>query len=427
MTVEFDKDRGRWRYDFWLHKIRHRGYCANEDGTAARNRTEARAAQDIVRGTMLRRPVGTPARSSHTWAQALAAYAEIAKHHRNWESIKDYLIELKDWFGPASRLDTIEPRVPDYIRFSRRQKIYVWRGGPRNQRSADLRRIGGDDLWRDTGRRRSDSTTNRYLTTLRTILNLAHATKDPATGNRLLAETPGFANLREPEIAPRPLGDATLRRILATAPQHQADTIILCIDGGLRLNEALALQNDQLDVENRGLWLSHTNTKGRRDEFVPLSDHAFRLAVQRVRESRQAGRSHIILYRGSHGTEPPRPIRSISRSWATTLKKLGLKGRFRFHNTRADYVSFLGNRQVPPAALKDLARHRDFKTTLRYLKVSDETKRAAVALLDGRGATAGLKVVPVKHKAGTKRAPGPPQKSPTPIRAAGGTRRKAAI
>lgn len=428
MTVSFDKDRKFWRYDFFLARKRYRGYCVNEDDTPARNRTEAKAAQAIVRGAYLRQPKDKRVRrGTYTFAHAMAAYVARSRHLKNWDNLQVYLAELKDVIGPATPIGDVEGKVPDYIKHARRQKILLWLGGTKDRRAGALR-LPKDKLWKDTGRRRSDSTTNRYLTTLRTVLNLAHNTRDPATGERMLPIAPTVELLREPVEAARPLGDANLRQILQTSPRHVSDTVVLCIDAGLRLNEALGLENDQFDPEYRGLWLD-SRTKGKRGEFVPLGETAFKLVAQRVKESRAAGQSRIILYRGRWGTQTPRPINSISKAWQHTLRKLGLKGRFRFHNTRADYVSYLGNEGAAPMALKDLARHRDIKTTMRYLKVSDKAKRQAVAMLDGRAATAGLDLgaVPLVHKAGTKTAPGHPQKSPTPKRLPAPARRKAAV
>jgi len=411
MAVSFDKDRKRWRYDFIVAGERRRGYCVTEDGTDARTRTEAKAAQTIARAAVLQRP-GQPApqRGTYTFAQACAARVAAARHLRNWPNIADYIAELRRFFGDATAVDAIEARVPAYVDWSRRQVVRTYAGGPRKPDAATVLRPRGAALWRATGRTRRPGTINRYLTELRTILNAAHATKD-AAGRPLLPVAPAFANLEEPKDPPRPIGETNLRQILDGAPRHLVDLVVLVISTGLRLNEALRLEVDQVDAQYRGLWLD-SSTKGKRGAFVPIEDEAvFAMILALVAAARAAGQARLILYRGRWGTEDPRPIDSVTTSWRTRLKKLGLTGKHRFHNTRADFVSYLAARGAPPGMLQKLARHVDFKTTGRYLDVADEAKRAAMRRIADRPALQGLDLI--APEARTKAAPTHPQKSPT--------------
>ena len=67
----------------------------------------------------------------------------------------------------------------------------------------------------------------------------------------------------------------------------------------------------------------------------------------------------------------------MQSAWENVLAKLNLKGRHVFHNTKATFVTALAQ-EMPAAVVQDLARHRDFSTTMRYIRVADSVRRKAV-------------------------------------------------
>ena len=77
----------------------------------------------------------------------------------------------------------------------------------------------GTPRYKQTARTRSDSTINRYLDCLRSILGVAYEARD-WTGKRVLEDLPDLPDLREPIHLPRPIPDADLMRIMEAAPPH---------------------------------------------------------------------------------------------------------------------------------------------------------------------------------------------------------------
>ncbi|HMB11168.1 hypothetical protein, partial [Saliniramus sp.] len=73
------------------------------------------------------------------------------------------------------------------------------------------------------------------------------------------------------------------------------------------------------------------------------------------------------LYRHK-GTGVPRPIKDIHKSWGRALERAGLKGRYRFHDTRAAFCT----------ALAELGANA---TTMRYINASDSRLRETVGRL----------------------------------------------
>jgi hypothetical protein len=80
------------------------------------------------------------------------------------------------------------------------------------------------------------------------------------------------------------------------------------------------------------------------------------------------------------GEEVPReswrPLKSVRRSWRTTIKTGEIDQPHRFHDVRARYVTEVA--KVQTAATQDAARHADPATTALYVKLAAGEVRAAV-------------------------------------------------
>src|SRR5258708_2978223 len=133
MSVFFNRHRGRWAYRFERDKRTHQGYCIHpETGAAARNKTEARRIEELLKGQLGRAPSAaiTPP-GTYPLAEAVAAWYPIAKRLDSWPLIKEYLRELVDWFGAERPLESIDyGLLQAYVTHALEQPIKVWRGGP---------------------------------------------------------------------------------------------------------------------------------------------------------------------------------------------------------------------------------------------------------------------------------------------------------
>lgn len=106
----------------------------------------------------------------------------------------------------------------------------------------------------------------------------------------------------------------------------------------------------------------------------------------------------VILYRHK-GKGRPKPIASVKKAWESTLERVGLKepgapARYRFHDTRAAFCSYLAEQGVDPVHIKELAGHADITTTMRYVRASNSRLKEAVTRLEpgmarGRPSAAG--------------------------------------
>ena len=387
MSVYFHKARKQWYYDFFIEGRRYSNSCDDPvTGKHARNKTEAKVIETRVRSNIFAGLTLRPTHANYTAAQAFAFYMAQYPENSHSDNLKNYVSELITWFGGSSPLITITTqRVLEYIAWARKQKIYLWTGGRIRPGGPFPDGRNADDYWKDSGRLRSDSTINRYLSSLGKTLRLANNNYDPVTGLPLLPIMPKVPKLKEPELLPRPIAPEDLERILAIAPQHLADAIRLTVLMGFRRTEVFSLTLRHFDRHNRGIWLSHAETKGKRDEFIPANNMAYDILCRLADRAVELGQKHLILYRtgGKKVKEKWRPIKNPQTAWENTLSRLGLTGHHVFHNTKATFVTAVAQ-TMPAAVVQDLARHKDFETTMRYIRVADSVRRKAVESVTGQ-------------------------------------------
>ena len=409
MSVTYNKSRRKWRCDFWIDGQRYQPDCDDPDtGKHATSKSDALRIQTKLKGKILSN-ADVPAKDDgipdYGFGQAALTFGERKKMERNWANIQVYISELTLYFGAEFPVALIadESHSPDtpsvwgYIRWARQQpvKVYVGKGKPLREMlslgvpMSKLFRPAAD------GRLRADSTINRYLDCLRGILRLAYSLRHPKTGDLLFkGPMPKVPDLDEPEYLPRPFSDDAIWEAATRAPAHLAWGILLARLMGFRKAEMFDITIPQVDFQSRGIWLAAADTKGKRDEFVPANVEAMELLEYLVAEARARGVQHIITYRRTRTTwnikggkdagdgrtvrfGPAVPVKNPKKAFARVLKEMGLQGIHTFHNTKASFVTAVAH-VAPAAVTQDLARHKDYRTTQRYLKVADHAKRAAV-------------------------------------------------
>ena len=90
---------------------------------------------------------------------------------------------------------------------------------------------------------------------------------------------------------------------------------------------------------------------------------------------------HLLTYRRGgekrkDGSDAPwQPVKNPKRAWKTACKAVGV--RYRFHDTKASFVTTVAH-VAPAAVTQQLARHKSYETTRRYLRVADKAARQAV-------------------------------------------------
>jgi integrase len=187
-----------------------------------------------------------------------------------------------------------------------------------------------------------------------------------------------------------PLNDEQLQA-LETAlenyrEQDAADAIRLLILTGARSQEIIRAEWTMFNLK-RGTWKKpSTMTKEGEEENVPINDLAL-LILRRMAATANGGR---FLFPGRNG-EKPRT--SLANCWRAVCKEAGLstpreipgkrgknlvrwKNRYRVHDLRHTYASFLANRGHSLEQIGALLGHKNPQTTHRYAHHADAALRA---------------------------------------------------
>jgi len=179
------------------------------------------------------------------------------------------------------------------------------------------------------------------------------------------------ARAREAVEEPRPLTHDEEARLLMALDPTETSIAQLALNTGLRLGEIRAQAWRDVDLEARALTV--TSPKSGLREVIPLNLVALDLLARLPKDG---------------PTLFPTMRANFSRLFAK--KARSVKVLVTFHCLRDTFISRLAPHVSGPV-LMQLARHRDFRTTTRYLKIDGQHLREAVAKLveadDGRSRT----------------------------------------
>lgn len=390
MTVFFDEERQRWRYDFQLEKARYARECLDASGNPVASKRAAQECENEARRLARISPKLIRA-SDLTFAQVMNDLSEIWQKEPGWDDRRRKVSELVAFFGAETAMRDIDgARIQDYIAFALRQPLRVWKGGPAHR--------DGKERWapHPSGKTRAPATVNRYLPLLRAAFKRAYNTRDPLTRERAVDELPAIAELQEMKHKARPVPDDVLSDVIETLPAHVVEALRATLFFGFRRNEIFRLKIHNVDFDARGIRLDAQDVKNKTDAFIPGSSHAMQFMAQLVDQARDRRSTYLITwtpYRDEKKRAAAKwhPIKSPKTAWRTAMAAIEKTHgrRWRWHDIRAAYITQVAIMSGAMAAQK-LARHHDFATTQGYVEVADDVMRAAAETASDRPALRGI-------------------------------------
>jgi integrase len=168
--------------------------------------------------------------------------------------------------------------------------------------------------------------------------------------------------LPEANEHPRPLSHEEEERLFAVLPEHYKPIITLALHTGLRLGELRAQEWRDVDLASGTLLV--TRPKSKKRESIPLNAVAFAILAALEQEE-------PLLF--------PTMPKKMSDLFIKYVRKAGIEGAT-FHCLRDTYISRLAQTCNTPT-LMALARHRDYKTTQRYVRIDGAHLKQAVEQL----------------------------------------------
>ena len=233
--------------------------------------------------------------------------------------------------------------------------------------------------WRDRLVRegKSPATVNRYLATLRAILNRAKLDWNA------LSVVPQVRLLPLDNHKFRVISDQEETQIMQSSAPHLRNLILFLVDTGARLSEALDVTWDdiELSANHRGR-VRLMRTKNGRPRVVPLTAR-----VGEMIESLRAGRNEpgqpVFLYQPSIA-HPGVPYRNPFRAWKSALRRAEVDQNLRIHDLRHTFASRLASRGVPLYDVSKLLGHQSISMSQRYAHLSPTAFDAAIQQLEER-------------------------------------------
>jgi integrase len=224
------------------------------------------------------------------------------------------------------------------------------------------------------------ATVNRELECLQCMFEFALKRK-------YLAESPASGVKHFDEARERParrmLTVEEERRILQAAPPYLRVAVILLVQtGGRTYSEGLSLRWDQVDLENLVIHLGGNLKTTESSQPIPLT----RLACEVLREWKKEQKSTGI-YVFPTPRDPNNPLRSVKRSWKTTLANAEVP-YFPIYNLRHVFCTRL-SWVAPDAVVQRAMRHSSPETKRRYQlgivhQVREHLERANEKAYEGR-------------------------------------------
>jgi len=323
--VSLYKRGNRWWAYFYLDGIRHQ----ESTGTSNRRLAE-RIAQQLKDDAVLRRhqlPTADPDMTFDALAARFIANASPRPHH---------LVRFKHllpYFGDRSLRSITKAVVRDYREARHRAKT--------------LR----------------DATINREVAVLRHLLYWAtdegYLSANPLTRLRLVPE----------RRSPRPvLTVAEEDILLAQAPPHLHELIVLALDTGMRAGELLQQRWEHVDLTRGVLLVSHSKTIQGEGREIPLTTR-----VQECLSTRRKDVGPVFMY-GGHG------IGSCKTAWGSVVRHLSR--HVRFHDLRHTFNTRLLEAGVLQEVRKALMGHTSGQGVHGvYTHIELPLKRDAIAKL----------------------------------------------
>jgi integrase len=211
----------------------------------------------------------------------------------------------------------------------------------------------------------TDATINRDVSVLRHLLYWAVDERlivsNPLTRIKLVAE----------RRSPKPvLTVAEERHLLAAAPLHLQELVVMALDTGMRRGELFHQQWQHVDFTRAVLHVSRSKTIEGEGREIPLSARVLALL-----QPRRSAEGPVFSYQGHH-------LGTVKTAWKTALKRARLR-HVRFHDLRHAFNTRLLEAGVLQEVRKALMGHTSGAGVHgQYTHIELPLKRQAIAALE---------------------------------------------
>jgi len=182
--------------------------------------------------------------------------------------------------------------------------------------------------------------------------------------------------LKEDNVRDRNLTEDEYCRLLDAASPHLRGLILCAYETGMRKGEILNLTWNQVDLQEKMIYLKGENTKtgfGRKIPISPVLDEYLKTLPRSIKTN------HVFNYRG-------KSISYFKRAWKSALRRAGIED-LRFHDLRHAFVTRMRRASVHDHVIMAITGHKTRSVFRRYDTVDTEDLLDAVQRGDTRGDT----------------------------------------
>lgn len=278
-----------------------------------------------------------------TWKEAVIRWLRENQQKKNLANDKRRLGQLHQWLG-NKYLDQIDRDLIDAIKYER----------------AGQNKLNSQG--KDTGQLVSPAEVNRMLALLRTILRAA------CHDWEWLDRIPKVRLFKEDKKRIRWITQDEAATLLSHLSGHLKAMVRFSLATGLREQNVLGLEWDQVDLSRHVAWVYGDETKNGQALAVPLNGEA----ISVIREQRFKHDRYVFTYQG-------RRIRRANNSgWRNALKKAGIEN-FRWHDLRHTWASWHVQNGTALNVLQELGGWESIEMVRRYAHLAPDNLATAAA------------------------------------------------
>jgi len=158
----------------------------------------------------------------------------------------------------------------------------------------------------------------------------------------------------------RILAIAEQEKLLKASPPQLVPIILTSLNTGMRLSEIIHLKKESVDLKHQIITLESTDQKGKRLNQIPINS-----TLKKILAANMIKSNNLCVFLNSSG-EPYRKHDSITSIFHRACERAGIQG-VTFHTLRHTFATRALEKKANIGALNLILRHKDLKTTMRYL------------------------------------------------------------
>ncbi len=213
-----------------------------------------------------------------------------------------------------------------------------------------------DELMKDRG----VAAVNRYMTVLRSILNMARDDWE------WIDVAPKIKRMEEPKRV-RFIEKSEARKLLDELPRHLRAKVTFALATGLRDSNVRLLRWEEVDLPNRMVTIDGSKMKNGKTLSIPLNDIAWDV-LRKSNADKGRNEEWVFAYGG-------KPVyRSGTRAFRNALKRAGIEN-FRWHDLRHTWASWHIQKGTHTAAVREMGGWSDDRMVQRYAHLSTKHLR----------------------------------------------------